>query len=173
MSYFIHMCGRFLFLLGGILLFPTNTCSANILPVRSDQLINDRLDRLRMTDLDGNSLSMADFTGKPVFLNFWATWCKPCIQEMAYIEQLYQIYGEDIIFLAVSRDELETIRQFQQTHDLGFQFVRLDVEYIDAFVTSLPTTLLIDRRGEVIHDEEGVRVWDSENCLKKVRDLIK
>ncbi len=133
---------------------------------------DDRLERIHMTDLQGRALTMADFAGKAVFLNFWATWCKPCVQEMNYIQRLHARYGEDIVFLAASRDDLLTIQNFQQQHGLTFQFVRLDIEYIDAFVISLPTTLLINREGEIIHEEEGVRVWDSENYENRVRSLL-
>ncbi len=145
----------------------------NILPeITASEVMCDRLDRIHMTDLDGRALTMADFAGKAVFLNFWATWCKPCITEMDYIQRLQDRYGQDIVFLAASTDELETIQTFQEQHGFTFQFVRLDVEYIDAFVISLPTTLLINRDGEIIHEEEGVRVWDSENFDAKVRKLL-
>lgn len=147
---------------------------SSVVPAGSSviQLSNDRLDRLHMTDLDGNALTMSDFDGKPVFLNFWATWCKPCVQEMSDIQQLYQMYGDSIIFLAASIEDIETIRQFRDQYRLSFQLVRLDIEYIDAFVITLPTTLLIDRQGEVRYEEEGLRIWDSDNYDKKVRDLL-
>ncbi|MCF8239649.1 MAG: hypothetical protein K9I85_15910 [Saprospiraceae bacterium] len=92
---------------------------------------------------------------------------------MDYIQRLQDRFGQDIVFLATSKDDLETIQKFQLKHGFTFQFVRLDVEYIDAFVISLPTTLLIDRKGEIIYEEEGVRVWDSDNYLDKVKELLK
>lgn len=145
----------------------------NILPeITSSEFMCDRLDRIHFTDLNGTALTMADFAGKAVFLNFWATWCKPCIQEMDYIQRLHARYGQDVVFLAASTDDLQTIQNFQEQRGFTFQFVRLDIEYIDAFVISLPTTLLINKDGEIIHEEEGVRVWDSENFDAKVRKLL-
>ncbi|MEZ5031894.1 MAG: TlpA disulfide reductase family protein [Saprospiraceae bacterium] len=140
--------------------------------VQDHRAIDDRLGRIQMTDLEGRRVSLSDFARQPVFLNFWATWCQPCIQEMSSIETLYQRYGEEIVFLAASHEDLEVIRSFQERHGVRFPLVRLDVDYIDAFIISLPTTLLIDREGHLVHEEEGIRLWNSENYERKVKELL-
>ena len=158
----------------------TGSTGAVVLPVQSPPQVepvqkpglSDRLRRIKLTDLDGQSLTLADFSGKPVFLNFWATWCTPCIQEMSSIEQIYRRYGDEVVFLAASHEELEVLRAFRDHHQFTFPIVRLDVDYIDAFVITLPTTLLIDATGELRYEEEGMRVWHSANVVRKVRELI-
>lgn len=138
----------------------------------SQQISDNRLAKIRLTDLDGQPRSLRDFAGRPVFLNFWATWCRPCVAEMASIERLRATYGDQIVFLAVSHEPLETIRTFRREHDFSLEMARLENGYIDVFVVSLPTTMLIDRTGRLIEEVEGARDWMQFNNQEKVRSLL-
>jgi thiol-disulfide isomerase/thioredoxin len=135
--------------------------------------LSDRLKRIKMEDLEGRSFTLEDLGGRPVFLNFWATWCRPCVSEMASIEELYQQFKEDVVFLAITTESAEEIEAFRQKHPLTFDFARLEVEYIDAFVIELPTTLLIDANGQLRHEEEGATIWTLENNVQRVRNLLR
>lgn len=126
-----------------------------------------------MTDLKGQPFTLHKFNGKAVFLNFWATWCKPCINEMASMETLYQQYKNDIVFLAVTTEDLAKIKSFRQQQNLSFDFARLDITYLDAYVIKLPTTLLINHKGELVQEEEGMRIWTQYNNLEKIKALVK
>ncbi|RMD72446.1 MAG: purine-nucleoside phosphorylase, partial [Bacteroidetes bacterium] len=108
-------------------------------------ITDERLQRVRLTDLEGRPIDLRRYHGKAVFLNFWATWCRPCLTEMASIEQLRQeLDPADIVFLAASDEDAATIEAFRKSHpEFGFEFVRLEVPFIDVFVVSLPTTFLI------------------------------
>jgi thiol-disulfide isomerase/thioredoxin len=140
---------------------------------QADEIPGDeRLRRIKMSELDGKALSMADFKGKPVFLNFWATWCGPCVSEMASIEKVSQQYGEKITFLALSNESPQLIRNYLQKNTLTFHFARLDVSYLDVFVIALPTTLLIDAEGNIVEEIEGFRDWSSAGSRKKLDDLL-
>lgn len=125
-----------------------------------------------MSDLDGKPLSMADFNGKPLFLNFWATWCGPCVSEMASIEKIAQQYAGKINFLALSNETPAQIRTYLKKNNFTFQFAKLDVSYLDVFVVALPTTLLIDAKGNVVEEIEGFRNWSSAGSLKKLDALL-
>ncbi len=137
-------------------------------------ITDERLQRVRLTDLEGRPIDLRRYHGKAVFLNFWATWCRPCLTEMASIEQLRQeLDPADIVFLAASDEDAATIEAFRKSHpEFGFEFVRLEVPFIDVFVVSLPTTFLISPEGELVHEEEGLRNWTAYNNREKVIQLL-
>lgn len=142
-------------------------------PPATSARLDERLEKIKMTDLKGRPLSLRQMTGKPVFLNFWATWCGPCVSEMQSIEAVYQQFKNDIVFMAVSNEDPAKIRSFLQKHRFSFEFVRLDITYLDAYIVTMPTTLLIDANGRLIAEEEGFRVWTQYNNLEKLKAMVK
>lgn len=137
-------------------------------------ITDERLQRVRLADLEGRPIDLRRYHGKVIFLNFWATWCRPCLTEMASIEQLRQeLDPADIVFLAASDEDAATIAAFQAAHpEFGFEFVRLEVPFIDMFVVSLPTTFLISTEGKLVYEEEGLRNWTAYNNREKVIQLL-
>ncbi len=104
-----------------------------------------------LADLDGNQVSLSDFRGKTVFINFWATWCPPCREEMPAIEALYQQYKDkDVVVLGV--DILETegeVRQFVEEGGYSWTFVMDTTGEVTASyqVGAIPTSFFIDKEG--------------------------
>ncbi len=164
------ICGSIVLLL--LACTPARKTGASAEPAPAVDL-DDRLARIRMRTLDGKPFSLQNSVGKPVFLNFWATWCRPCVSEMESIEAAYSQYKNDIVFIAVSPEEPAKIRDFQKAHPFSFQFAQLDMTFLDAFVVKLPTTLLIDRAGKLVSEEEGLRIWTQYNNLEKIKALAK
>ena len=141
---------------------------------QSDGLpLDDRLKRIRMTRLDGQPVSWPSLRGKPVLLNFWATWCAPCVAEMESIQYLQDRLGDQVHIIALSNEPTEKISAFGNTRGLDFPLWQLQGEYIDAFVLELPTTLLINAEGEIVEDIEGGQSWSSPEMVEKVERLIK
>lgn len=125
-----------------------------------------------LANLDGTSLSLDDLRGKNVLINFWATWCGPCRQEMPMIEAAYQAYAPDLVVLAVNIGE-EPWRVKKFVHDLGLSFEVLMDE--DNQVQSLyrvrayPTTYLVDTQGVVRAQHIGLL---SEAQLEKYLERV-
>lgn len=116
-------------------------------------VIGKRAPDFTVVGLDGNDMKLSDFRGRPVILNFWATWCGPCRHEMPRLERLYADDESDYVVLAVSMGELpDTVRQYIERYEYTFP-VGLDRNQavgITYLVRALPSTFFIDRRG-ILH----------------------
>jgi thiol-disulfide isomerase/thioredoxin len=118
-----------------------------------------------LSSLSGDEVRLGNFIGKPVLINFWATWCGPCRFEMPLIEKFHQRYGDELIILAVNMQEDERkVQIFKNELDLDF-LILLDVDSVasDRYrVQGLPTSFIVDPEGKVSAIHIGVM---SENQL--------
>ena len=110
----------------------------------------------QLLDLDGQTISLSDLKGKPVLLNFWASWCGPCRSEMAYLQEIYEERsGEGLVLLAINIGESSSqVQEFLQKRNLSLP-VLLDTQNRVAEqygVQFLPTTFFIDKDG-IIQDK--------------------
>ena len=108
-----------------------------------------------LSSLDGQSVSLSDLKGRPVLINFWATWCDPCRGEMPYLQQVYDEWqGKGLVLLAINIGESPSqVAKFMQSQRLSLP-VLLDGEGNIAVmynVRAIPTTFFIDREG-IIQD---------------------
>ncbi|RMH36996.1 MAG: TlpA family protein disulfide reductase [Nitrospirae bacterium] len=130
-----------------------------------------------LVDLKGNRVSLGDFRGKVVVLNFWATWCGPCKVEMPAMEALYRdLHPEGLVILAVSIDPQGAVvtRPFQQAWGLTFPILH-DPDYRVGSLygaRTLPMTFVIDRRGVLRHRIFGARDWNSAEARSLIHSLL-
>ena len=131
---------------------------------------------LQFSNLDGNIFSIQDFKGKNLFINYWATWCNPCLAEMPSMAELYDRFkdNEDIAFLYLSREELNTIKEYipndESLQKIPIYKVLTDDEF---FATSgIPTTFIINSNGEVVVKDIGSAFWNDESVYKFIDNLI-
>jgi peroxiredoxin len=113
----------------------------------------------KLKDLDGKEVSLSDFKGKKVFLNFWASWCPPCKEEMPDIEKLYEeTKDSDLVILAVNLGETKnTTKSFIDNNKYNFQ-VLLDSDQSVANqynITKIPTSYFIDKEGNIVSTVSG------------------
>lgn len=116
-----------------------------------------------VVDVDGNVVNLSDCFGKPVVINFWATWCSPCRSELPAFDKLYDAYGSEVTFLMVnltdgSRDTIDSVKQFVSSSGYGFP-VYFDTDENAAYeysVYSIPLTVFIDRDGNVTGSHTGM-----------------
>ena len=129
-----------------------------------------------LKDLTDSMVSLKDFQGKVVFLNFWASWCGPCRAEMPSMELLWQVFQNDnFVILAVNlREGRDKISSFVQTNGYTFP-VLLDSQGKIATtygVRAIPTTFLIDTQGKMVGKALGARAWASEEALNLIKYLL-
>jgi thiol-disulfide isomerase/thioredoxin len=126
----------------------------------------------KMKTYDGGTVSLSDLRGKVVMLDFWATWCPPCQEEMPSLVKLAKEYeGKGLVFVAASRDEMPDAPLFVEEFvisrmpDLGPYVVYAPDEMAAAFqVTALPTLYFLDREGRVVDAQRGAL---SEDALRR------
>lgn len=127
--------------------------------------------------LNGEMIRLADQKGKVVFLNIWATWCPPCVQEMPSMEKLYQqLKGEDFEILAVSIDKkgTEAVLPFMKKHNLSFTALIDSKESMKYKyqTTGVPETFIIDKNGIIVEKVIGPRDWATPDAIGFLRNLI-
>jgi len=125
--------------------------------------------------LDGTTVRLADLRGKVVLLNFWATWCKPCEDEMPAMQRLYEaLRGTDFEMLAVSLDEeREPVVAFQKRLGLTFPILHDPEKAVSvAYQTyRYPESYLIGRDGRILARYIGPRDWDAAVYRDRIRKL--
>jgi peroxiredoxin len=133
----------------------------------------------QLPDLNDKEIRLSDYRGKVVFLNFWATWCKPCREEMPSMEVLYKNFEKDgLVILAVSIDRVTTKKEippFVKSLNLTFPVLvdswgQTDKRYK---LMGVPETYIIDREGTLREKVIGPRDWTRLDNLQILTQLIK
>jgi thiol-disulfide isomerase/thioredoxin len=128
--------------------------------------------QIKLTDLNGNEVDLTDYKGKTIFVNFWATWCRPCIQEMPSIAALQtQLKGKNIEFFFASDEEVDKIQKFMESRKMNLNFVRIENPE-SLGIEALPTTFIFDGNGELVFSEVGYRKWDEPATVDMVSKLV-
>ena len=154
-------------------------------PVLAGQMANfalseapTRAPEISFSDADGNQLTLADFEGRVVLLNLWATWCAPCVHEMPTLDRLQaQLGGEafEVLALSIDRGGAGEVLPFFAEHGLDHLNVYLDPAggAPSAFdVIGLPTTVLIDADGLVVGQYTGPADWDGADAVALMEHTI-
>ncbi len=113
-------------------------------------------------DLDGKPVALADFKGKPLVLNFWATWCPPCRKEIPDLVEIHDRYGgRGVILIGLAVEEKTRIPEFVQANKVNYPILvgkDKGIELLQALgnrSAGLPYTLVIDRQGKVVFSKRG------------------
>lgn len=117
-------------------------------------------------DENGHKIMAEQFTGKPILLNFWATWCPPCVAEMKSIESAYLQTKGKANFVLVSNEPIEKLIAFKQKKGYTFPVYQLVSALPTIFESeSIPTTYLINSKNEIVIQETGAQNWASKKVL--------
>lgn len=115
--------------------------------------VGDQAPDFSLVDLDGNSHKLSDYEGEGVFLNFWGTWCKPCVKEMPAMDRQYEEYSEQgvqILAVNIAQSEFE-VKSFAKQYGLDFPIVIDKNKSVMAAynIRPLPTTVLVNPEGKI------------------------
>lgn len=126
--------------------------------------------------LQGITTDNYDFNqakGKVVLVNFWATWCVPCIAEMPSLQTLYDDYGDKVEFVLVTSDTREKVLPFMKEHNFSMPIYNQASSAPEAFATrTIPKTFLLDKKGNIVI--EAARAdWDTKKIRKLLDELLK
>lgn len=156
-----------------VIVFALILGSTHLSCAKTDQLAPD----FTLNDINGNKVTLSQFRGKVVILNFWSIWCGPCVAEMPSLDNLYrESKDKGLVVIAIAVDNPEkAVRSFIEEKKLTF-LVLLDKDkkvYFKYSLYGIPVTLLIDRKGFIAEKFIGERDWNSPEMKEKVIKLLK
>lgn len=163
----------------GLLLYPpTKVYFIRLISFSPSTITKDNRQALQSYDwnLKGLNTSSIDFNttkNKVVFVNFWATWCPPCIAEMPSIQKLYNDYKDKVEFVFVSNEKWPTIEAFYK--DKGYNLPTYNTlskipNQLES--NSIPATFIIDKNGTIVVDKKGPADWNSDKIRKLLDELV-
>lgn len=115
------------------------------------------------------SINFNTAKNKVVLINYWATWCPPCIAEMPSLQKLYNDYKDEVVFLFVTTDDDPELHKFMKDKSYYFPIYRSLSELPKPFINNpIPQTYLVDKKGSIIIDKTNAANWNSD----KVRETI-
>jgi cytochrome c biogenesis protein CcmG/thiol:disulfide interchange protein DsbE len=151
-----------------------------VLYAREDQTTGKRAPDFTLKDPEGNHYKLSDHFGKgPILLNFWATWCVPCIEELKQMKRIYKKYSDKgVEFLAISVDDPKTVgrvNSFVKSHHYPFKIL-LDTnsEVMHLYQSKVPPfTVLINYSGMIVYSHLGYRMGDEKEIETQLKNLLK
>jgi cytochrome c-type biogenesis protein len=148
-------------------------------PVEDREEIDERIPAIdfTLTDGQGNEVSISDYKGKVVFVNFWGTWCEYCVKEMPLLQETYEAYKDDIEILAINVQTIPREKSVEEVlewvDELGLTFpILFDMDGSvsnEYYITAFPTTYVVDREGYFLGYIPGAI---DEEMMKQIIDEI-
>ena len=129
---------------------------------------------LNLKGINTANLTLTEKSNKIIFINYWATWCPPCIAEMPDLQKLYDNYKDSISFVFISNENPDKINLFLEKNKFTLPiYQQLTAAPKSLKHSSIPTTFIIDKAGNIIVHKTGVANWNSSSFYKKLDNLIK
>jgi len=157
-----------------------NSVKAKIIQPKVDNNSTEKLNNneynWQLADINGQAVNFAEFEGKVVFVNFWATWCGPCLGEMPEIQKLYDKFkdNKNVVFVLVTNEDTKTINQFVDKKKYTFPVYTALSNPPNKFATkSIPTTFLIDKKGNIIIHKVGAANWSGKKVIETIENALK
>ncbi len=145
-------------------------------PGEIEKLDKQKAPDFTLKDLRGNHVTLSSLKGKVVLLNFWATWCPPCVAEMPELNKLYRkMASRGLEIVAVSTDSsVESPMEFVKKNNIAFTVLYDETHAATRLykVFSMPTTFLIDKHGVVVEKFFGDYEWADADMVKKIEKLL-
>ena len=135
-------------------------------------ILNETDFDLILRDADGNLSSLSHYNDKPILINFWATWCPPCIAEMPSLQRLYNKYKDDVHFIFIVNEPFDLIYNYLQQKNYNIPCFTTIGDVPEVFDPAIiPTTYLIDNEFVLLYNTGAAR-WDSGKVMRIIDELI-
>jgi peroxiredoxin len=140
-------------------------------------VVGEPMPNFNLPDLHGEIFRLSEHRGEVLLINFWASWCAPCVEEMPSLERLHRaLEAKGLRVVAVSvDDDIATIRRFREEHDLSFLILHDEGASVShTFETfKYPETYIIDREGRLLSKVVGARDWITPRIMVDLVGLLK
>lgn len=135
--------------------------------------ISPQAKQWEISELSGKTVQFEQLLNKPVFVNFWATWCPPCNAELPGIHDLYEQYKNKVNFVFLSNEAPNTIQSFILKHQYqDMPFYRYNGIPKDFYSNSIPVTYIISEKGKVVLEKKGAARWNSDRVKTLLNQLL-
>ena len=161
-KYFFIIIITVIFITSAAFLFSGCKVSGNVSTSDSDFTLND---------LEGNPVSLSGFKGKIVVLNFWATWCPPCIAEIPdFVKVFNDFKDKDVQFIGVSNEDISTLKSFAADYDINYPILIDDKNIMTIWgIRAIPTTFVFDRDGQIVFKNVGMMTGEQiRNVIENI-----
>ncbi len=126
-----------------------------------------------LVDSQGKTVNFQEMEGNVVLINFWATWCPPCIAEMPNLNELYTDYKDKISFVFVANDNVKSVNAYLKKNNYNLPvYYTSDDAPTALYSKSIPATFLIDDQGKIVMKEIGSSDWNSTNVRNQIDELL-
>ena len=123
---------------------------------------------------DGEPSNLKDVKGNVILINFWATWCPPCIAEMPSFQRLYDVYKKDVVFLFITNETNDKVLEFKIQNNYSLPVYQIGSNPPKLLeIQSIPRTILINKKGEIVIDKAGAVDWFSASVQSEIDRLLK
>ena len=129
---------------------------------------------LELTDLNNNPVKLESFKGKKVFVNFFATWCGPCVREMPLLENAQMILQhENFIYLCISDEPIQRLQNFVERTNTKLLILHSVKNMHEHNVYTIPTSYLLNADGKIVFKKVGERDWSDEASIAELKMAAK
>lgn len=132
-----------------------------------------------LPDLKGKMVKLSDYRGKVVFVNFWATWCKPCEEEMPSMQRMYealkkQYQNFELLAVSIDSKEPDAVEAFAKKYEVTFPVLHDKKGKIKEMykTTGVPETFIVDQNGVIAEKVWGPRNWSKKDSVKTIIELL-
>jgi thiol-disulfide isomerase/thioredoxin len=123
-------------------------------------------------DLEGNKIEIDNYKGKRVLVNFWATWCTPCLKEMpSLVNAQEMLKDKNYVFLFPTTDNIEKVKEFQKNKNYPLQFLHYTSTLDKLEIFALPATFIYDTKGNLAKRIDGATEWDSDEIINLLKSI--
>ena len=152
-----------------LILFSLNSCFTDN---KSDSDLDSLQLKTSFIDLYDNNLDLSEYKKGKIVINYWATWCAPCIKEMPSMKRAEEILEEyGYTFLLVSDETISKISSFKNEWNFDLNYLKSTKSFESLGVYAMPTSYIFDANGQLIETIVGAIEWDSEEMINKLKML--